>query len=195
MVSDVFYSVLVLSGHSVFTSYLSAVFPQTHYYPVKIVESVMLARRALLFREYDLVIVNSPLLDENGLSFALDISRSQNTSILFLSPQEIFSEVEAKVRGSGIFVLKKPLSLPMMNTAVGWLTTTCDKIRMLEKEKIKVEEKMEEIKIINRAKWILINDLRMTEDEAQRFITKEAMDKCITKKEEASIIINTYRPL
>lgn len=195
MVSETFYSTLVVSPQSTFTSYLTSVFPLSRYYPVKVVESVVLARRAGMFRTYDLVIINSPLSDESGLEFALDLSRTALSSILFMSPQDIFSEVEAKVRGSGIFVLKKPLSLPLLNTAVSWLTTTSDKIKMLEREKMKVEEKMEEIKIINRAKWILINDLRMSEDEAQRFITREAMDKCITKKEEAAIIINTYRPL
>lgn len=195
MVSETFYSTLVISPQSTFTSYLTSVFPLSRFYPVKVVESVVLARRAGMFRTYDLVIINSPLSDESGLEFALDLSRSALSSILFMSPQDIFGEVEAKVRGSGIFVLKKPLSLPLLNTAVSWLTTTSDKIKMLEREKMKVEEKMEEIKIINRAKWILINDLRMSEDEAQRFITREAMDKCITKKEEAAIIINTYRPL
>ena len=65
----------------------------------------------------------------------------------------------------------------------------------MQEEKVKVEEKMEEIKLVNRAKWILIEDMKMSEKEAQNFILKEAMDNSITKKEEATIIINTYRPI
>ena len=54
---------------------------------------------------------------------------------------------------------------------------------------------MEEIKLVSRAKLILMSDRAMSEDEAQRYILREAMDKCISKKEEAALIINTYRPL
>ncbi len=195
MINENFYSVLLLTQSQSLQPHVASLFPQSMFYPVKIVSSVLEARRSELFREFDIIVVNSPLPDENGLKYALDMSKKPHASILFLSPSSIYSEVLSIVSGSGIFVLKKPFSLSSLENAVMWLTATSDRIRKLEKEKVRVEEKMEEIKIINRAKWILINDLEMNEVEAQRFITKEAMDKCISKKEEATIIINTYRPL
>jgi response regulator NasT len=51
---------------------------------------------------------------------------------------------------------------------------------------------MEEIRIVNRAKWILINELSMSEPEAHRYIEKQAMDRCISKGQIAKEIINTY---
>ena len=195
MINENFYSVLLLTSSQTLMPHISSLFPQSMFYPVKIVSSVLEARRSELFREFDIIVINSPLVDENGLNYALDMSKKPHSSILFLSPSAIYSDVLSLVRGSGIFVLKKPLSLSSLENSVMWLTSTSDKIRKLEREKVRVEEKMEEIKIINRAKWILINDLEMNEEEAQRFITKEAMDKCISKKEEATIIINTYRPI
>ena len=52
---------------------------------------------------------------------------------------------------------------------------------------------MEEIRLVNRAKWILIEQLKMTEAEAHRFIEKQAMDRCSAKREIALGIIKTYQ--
>ncbi len=192
---ETFYSVLIVSSPSSFTQVVPSLFPETSFYPVKIVESALQARRTQLFRTYDLVIINAPLKDESGISLALDAGEKKESSVLFLSPSSSFSEVEAKVKGCGIYTLKKPLSLDQISNAVRWLVVSTERIKTMQEERIKVEEKMEEIKIVTRAKLILIQDLKMSEEEAQRFIIKEAMDKSITKKEEAGIIINTYRPL
>ena len=37
---------------------------------------------------------------------------------------------------------------------------------------------MEDLKIINRAKLLLVQQLKMTEAEAHRYIEKQAMDTC-----------------
>ena len=63
----------------------------------------------------------------------------------------------------------------------------------MEKKKISLEEKMMEIKIVNRAKWTLINSLNMSEDDAHRYIEKQAMDRCISKREIAEEILRTYK--
>ena len=55
------------------------------------------------------------------------------------------------------------------------------------------KEKMEEIKLINRAKWALINSLGMTEADAHRYIEKQAMDRCVARREIAENIIQTYK--
>ena len=45
---------------------------------------------------------------------------------------------------------------------------------------------------MNRAKWLLIEQLKMTETEAHRHIEKQAMDRCTTRREIALGIIKTY---
>ena len=51
---------------------------------------------------------------------------------------------------------------------------------------------MEEIRIVNRAKCLLISELKMTESEAHRYIEKNAMDNCIPKRKAAENIIKIY---
>ena len=52
---------------------------------------------------------------------------------------------------------------------------------------------MEEIRMVNRAKWLLIEQLKMTEQQAHRYIEKQAMDRCITRRAVAEQILATYR--
>ena len=60
------------------------------------------------------------------------------------------------------------------------------------KKALSIEEKMEEIRIVNRAKWLLISELKMDEQGAHRYIEKQAMDRCISKRIVAEEIIKTY---
>ena len=67
-----------------------------------------------------------------------------------------------------------------------------EKIRKTEIRTLSFEEKMNEIRLVNRAKWLLISHLQMTEPDAHRYIEKQAMDRCISKKTVAEEIIRTY---
>ena len=43
-----------------------------------------------------------------------------------------------------------------------------------------------------RAKWLLVSELKMTEPNAHHYIEKQAMDRCVSKREIAEEIIKTY---
>lgn len=51
---------------------------------------------------------------------------------------------------------------------------------------------MEEIRLVHRAKWLLINELKMEEPQAHRYIEKQAMDLCTSKRQVAEDIIRAY---
>ena len=92
----------------------------------------------------------------------------------------------------GVFSLPKPTSKPTMAIALSWLSSAREKLRKTEKKTLSIEEKMEEIRIVNRAKWLLISELKMDEQGAYRYIEKQAMDRCISKRIIAEEIIKTY---
>ena len=72
------------------------------------------------------------------------------------------------------------------------MSSARERLRKAEKKTLSIEEKMEEIRIVNRAKWILIRELKLDEPEAHRYIEKQAMDRCISKRIVAEEIIKTY---
>ena len=73
-----------------------------------------------------------------------------------------------------------------------WMSSARKRLRKSEKKALSIEEKMEEIRIVNRAKWLLISELKMDEQGAHRYIEKQAMDRCISKRIVAEEIIKTY---
>ncbi len=186
------YSVLVVSSSDKFNSSLAAFLPESVYSPVKVVESVNAAKRAVLERYYDFVLVNTPLPDEFGTRFAIDVCNERGMISLMFVKGDLYEEIHAKVVDYGVYLLPKPSTSAMLARALNWMSATRERLRRLERKTVTIEEKMNEIRIINRAKWLLIDVLKMTESDAHHFIEKQAMDNCKSKKEIAENIIRTY---
>ena len=186
------YSILIVSASENFNNALCSLLPESVYDPIRIVSSVNSAKRITAERTFDYVIINSPLPDETGTRFAIDTGSSSSTVVLLLVRNEMHGEVHYKVAQHGIFTLAKPTSKQTMATALSWMASARERLRKFEKKTLSIEEKMEEIRTVNRAKWMLINQLKMDEPDAHRYIEKQAMDRCVSKREVAEEIIKTY---
>ncbi len=148
-------------------------------------------KRMLLETDVDLVILNAPLRDEFGTQLALNLSRD-NLCILMLVPAESFDAVCYKVEDEGILTLSKPVSRNGLLGAIKLLTAMRGKLRKLDRQNQALQEKMQDIRTVNRAKWLLIEIKRMTENEAHYYIEKQAMDMRLSRREVAENIIRTY---
>ena len=186
------YSVLIVSSAAKFNEALSPMLPPSEYYPICYVNNVAAARRELLARAYDFVIVNAPLPDDFGTRLAIDAGGRPGTVVLLLLRADSYGNVDEKVTPHGIFTLQKPMSAQTLLQSLHWMAAARERLRKLESKTATVEEKMEEIRLVNRAKWILIEQLKMTEAEAHHHIEKQSMDRCVSKKEIALGIIKTY---
>ncbi|MBR0087031.1 MAG: ANTAR domain-containing protein [Lachnospiraceae bacterium] len=186
------YSVLIISAAEKLNTALSALLPGSHYQPVRYVSSVSAGERAFSERAYDFVIINAPLPDDPGIRFAIDAGSAQGTVVLILVRAELHDDVREKVLEYGVFTLAKPLSRAAASQALDWMAASRERLRKSEKKTLSIEEKMEEIRIVNRAKWLLISELKMEEPQAHHYIEKQAMDRSISKRQAAEEIIRTY---
>ena len=186
------YSVLIVSASKSLNEALLSLLPESKYEPVKLVSSVSLAKQLLTDRSFDFVIVNSPLPDDTGVRFAIDTSRSREAVVLLLVRSELHEEVYDRVVEHGVFTLPKPTSKPMISTVLGWMSSARERLRESEKKTLSIEEKIGEIRLVNRAKWLLIHHLQMTEPEAHRLIEKQAMNRCVSKRTVAQEIVDRY---
>lgn len=186
------YSVLVISAKENFNVSLQSLLPESKYSPVQIVSSFSSAKRMLLERSFDFILINTPLPDDFGTRFAIEISANKGTVILLLVRNEVYEEVCDKVTEYGILTLPKPASKQMVIHTLNFMAGIRERLRKLEKKSLSMEEKMEEIRLVNRAKWVLIGELKMTEADAHRYIEKQAMDRCVSRREIAEEIISTY---
>ena len=186
------YSVLVVSASEKFNQALPMIFSVPVFFFFFFVSNVSSAKRAVAERDFDIVIVNSPLPDDTGLCFAIDTVSSYQTVVLFVSKAEQYEQSFDRLAEHGVFLIQKPTSKAAFELASGWLISARERIRKTEKKTLSIEEKMNEIRLVNRAKWLLISELKMTEPDAHRYIEKQAMDRCVPKRQIAEEIINTY---
>ena len=186
------YSVLVVSASAAFDRTVSDLLPRNDFFPVNMVKSCGQARRALLDKEYDIVLINAPLQDDFGMRLAIDVCSTSHAGVLLCVKSALYNDVYSKVTPHGVLTLSKPTSLPMITHSLRVLCALRERLRKLEAKQQSVEERMEEIRLVNRAKWLLIQCLNMTEAQARRYIEKQSMDTRVSKREVAQDIIKTY---
>ncbi len=186
------YSVLIVSASQNFNTAMASLLPVSEYWPVSTVGSVASARRELLERSFDIVIINAPLPDDLGSRLAVDICAQSPAAVLLLVKSDIYNDVYSEVMEHGVFTLSKPTSSQLLGQYLKILCTARERMRRQEGRQQTVEEKIEEIRMVNHAKWLLIECLSMTESEAQRYIEKQAMDLRISKRQMAENVIKTY---
>jgi len=163
-----------------------------NYSPIVTVKNGCEARKVLNEATFEIVIINAPLGDEFGHDLSIEISQACNAGVILIVKDDIAHEINQKVEDFGVFVLSKPLSKSMFTQVLRLIAAFHRRIVGLEKEKCKLETKLEEIRLIDRAKCVLIQYLGMTEPSAHRYIEKQAMDMRITRHEVAEGILKTY---
>lgn len=184
------YSVLIVSSQPKFNQALSELIDERRKYESELETSVSGAKRRLLDRSFDMIIINVPLPDDDGISLAIDRSAGMASAVLLLVKSEYYPTVFDRVCPHGVYTLPKPSPKQMVSQAFDWLESTKERLKKLEKKSVSLEDKMQEIRLVNRAKWQLISDKGMSEEDAHRFIEKLAMDNCTTKADIARRIID-----
>lgn len=142
--------------------------------------------------EYDLVIINAPLKDEFGENFALDTVQMTSSGVILIVKTDIEDEVESRVSPYGVFVIGKPLSKVIFYKAMGLVKAMRNRMNGVRSENVKLQKKIDDIRIINRAKCILMEYLSMSEPQAHKYLERQAMDLRLTKIEVAKRLLSTY---
>jgi len=150
------------------------------------------ARKLLLKQDFDLVIVNPPFPGESGVDLARQIASTDTPQVILVVKEECFDTVSAACKDDGVFTVAKPVNKAVFRSALLLARAAHCRLRRLRDENSHLRQKLEDIGIINRAKYILISIHNMNEQEAHRFIEKQAMDMRSTKRIIAEGILKTY---
>lgn len=183
--------VMIVSESKSFHENISSILPKSEFFPVFHAYSGGEARRLLLELPTDILIVDSPLPDEHGAMFAESFA-DMNIGILLLVKSELYDETASKTEESGIVTLPKPNSPELFFAAIRMLAALSFRLQKMETKNRTLQEKMQDIRTVNRAKWLLIEKLKMSESDAHRHIEKLAMDSRLSKREAAEEIIDRY---
>ena len=88
--------------------------------------------------------------------------------------------------------MPKPSTPEFFYQAAKLLSACRLRVQKLENENQKLQKRIEEIRLVNRAKLVLIQVLKMTEDQAQHYIEKQSMDLRQSRTVTAQNILRTY---
>jgi AmiR/NasT family two-component response regulator len=160
--------------------------------PISQAVSLAQARQKLLRTDGCIIIINTPAADEFGIDGAVDIAVRTGTPVMALVSADIYERAVYRARGTGVFILSRPLKGQMLLESANLLLTMQRRIRDLQSENDRLSRRLEELGLVTRAKCILIEKRHMTEPEAHRFLETEAMNNSLTKKEVAQQIIRQY---
>lgn len=186
-------SALIVSKSEKAIHFFSGVLKQDQYEDIIILTSGSEARQLLADRDFDLCIVDAPLQDESGAQLAVSVSEDCMCQVLLVVRAEYFDEITDKVEDYGIITVSKPISRTLLWNALKMARAASMRMGRMRKENSKLIQKMDDLKVINRAKCLLISYLNMTEEEAHKYVEKQAMDTRSSKRQVAEKILKTYK--
>lgn len=185
-------SALIVSSSQKATDYLQNILVGMRFSPVSQAASIADAKRRQLEAQYDLVIINTPLPDDFGIEFAEELCTDSSVGVLLFVKAELLEQISYKVEDYGVLTFPRPGTRQSIQGAIHLAAATHNRLSAFEKRAVRLESKMKEIRLVNRAKWLLIDRYNMSEEEAHKYIEKTAMDTCSTRGEIAENIIRTY---
>ena len=109
-----------------------------------------------------------------------------------LARADIAGDVQSRLKFTGAFVLAKPFQKSVLQQTIRTAVVAKESINRLISEKSELSKQLDDVRVIDRTKFCLIQSLNMTEEQAHRHIQKLAMDTRRTQREIAEDILRTY---
>lgn len=149
------------------------------------------ARRLLEEGAFDFVVINAPLSDEHGEAIARMAYQKRAEVILLVKPEHADAVYE-RISSTGIYMISKPLKRAVFFQTLQCIRYQQERFTKLQEEKNKLQRQIQDARLLNRAKLLLMQVLKLSEPQAHHYIEKQAMDLRISKREVAEGIISTY---
>jgi len=159
---------------------------------IAVAQSCGAARKLFSERDFDLIIINAPLRDESGENLARHTASQGTAQVILAVKSEYFEAVSAACENYGVLTISKPVNKTLFLSALTLAKSARSSFKRIQAENEILKQKIEDIRIVDRAKCILISHMSMSEREAHRYIEKQAMDMRSAKREIAESILKTY---
>lgn len=185
-------SVLIVASSEKTRQFLLELLKESNTREFEMASSSSEARRILVQKEFDLIVINTPISDEVGIDLGIFATTHTTSGVLLMVKAEEADEVGYKVEDFGVFVIAKPVSKMLFYQSLKMISASRKRLRTLQTQNLKLQQKIEAIRLVNQAKCAMIQYLNMSEEEAHRYIEKQAMDRRMTREEIARGILRTY---
>ncbi|MDN5351617.1 MAG: two-component system, response regulator PdtaR [Clostridiales bacterium] len=188
-------SILIVTSTEKSKGFLKELLASTTFTQLVTVYDGSEARRQLIDNAFDLVLINAPLKDEFGHDLALSLAESTTSGIILFVKTDLADQVSEKVEEFGVVVVPKPISKQLFFQSLKIVAATRKRLLDLQSENMRLQHRIEDMRLVDRAKCALIEHLDLTEPQAHRYIEKNAMDMRISRREVAEGILKNYKIL
>lgn len=139
-----------------------------------------------------LVIMDINLLGNNAYKTAKIIEEDKVSSVIF-STNNLNSAFYEKLENMNIFAyIIKPINLEQLYQTVEFSINNISKVENLKKKIEALETELDNRKKIEKAKGIVMKRLKISEDDAYKYLRKKSMDMCISMDRLSEKIIEKY---
>lgn len=184
--------VFVISSNDNFHRYVRENLPDGDFTVSGGAVSCTEARQKMMGNSCAVVLINIPLADECGTELASDLAENTPSSVIAIVKNDQEPEFRQSLEPAGIFVLGRPFPHTSFHQALYDAASAYAKSQMMSQENQRLQIKLIDLRIVNRAKYALIQYLGMTEDQAHKYIEQQAMNQRISKRTAAENILKTY---
>ena len=180
---------LIASAGTTANEYLARHVAELGYPRPVIVASGGEARRRLGEKDFAVVVINTPLPDGFGHELGVCAVEKSHAGVLLLAKAGTAEQITPKLQEHGVLVLSKPFSGAQFRQAVQMAASCSRRLALLLEENARLADKLAQLRLVDRAKCLLIERRGMTEADAHRLIEKQAMDTRATRGEVATALI------
>ncbi|MBQ5311286.1 MAG: ANTAR domain-containing protein [Oscillospiraceae bacterium] len=149
-------------------------------------------RQLVTEKSYDIIISVLPFGQGFGLDSVAYICGNTDSEQVVFSPSKVYDEVCSKTVGLNISILPKNVPPAIAENTVRRAIEVKKRLDAARSENDILRRRADEDKIVFRAKAVLIEYLKLSENDAHRFIQKRAMDRQTTLAQVAAEVLKTY---
>ena len=150
--------VFVISSNENFYRYVRENLPDA--------ESCTEARQKMMDTRSAVILINIPLADESGTELAGDLAENTAASVIAVVKNDQETEFRQSLEPAGIFVLGRPFPHSSFHQALYDAASAYARMQIMSQENQRLQIKLIDLRIVNRAKYALIQYLGMTEEQA-----------------------------
>ena len=177
-------SALLVSASEAQTKRIGALLTRARIVPFEHADSVRQALDLFDAGGIDGVLIAEPVTGSSGQELALQLKK--------LAEPTHADAAAALLEQSGVLVLPNDAPEALIVQTIRLLAAVRIQLEQMQHKTEKLEAKVADIRIINRAKLLLVQHLQMTETEAHKYIEKQAMNTSKPRRTIAENIIRTY---
>ena len=180
---------LIVSAGANANEYLARHIAELGYTRPVIVASGGEARRQMDARDFEVIVINTPLPDEFGHELGTDAVQKTRAGVVLLAKTGTADQIAPKLQEYGVLVVGKPFTAVQFRQCVQIAASCYRRLDLLRAENDRLRDKLSQQRLVERAKCMLIEHRRLTEADAHRLIEKRAMDTRRSRAEVAQELI------